>query len=451
VHESREIAGRDDRAIVVSLVLLCAVPMLVLAWLRYRLHFPAGDEPHYLIISEALARYHSLDVQRVYDNRDYAPFFPGPIEPHTAPGPSGRLLPLHSVGGPVLWLIPFVLWGRAGALAFMVGVSSLIVANVYWFSRQLGVNRCTAFVVGLGLGLGSPVLTYSSMSFVEPIGALGCIHALRLLHTPRLRARDLVLVSTILGALPWVHSRFLLFPPVFLGLLLLRLRREEGWTRRAACALVPAVVLFLGLELYHLAVWQTLGLAPNQTNAGAVPFQLDPVPALAGIAVDRGAGFIPNFPIFLLVLPGILFAASRTWRPLHVHVAAAVVPYTLIVCSFPAWPGAWSPPARFMAVVLPMLAGYIAVAVQRVPRVVAFASVGSAVIYTVALTTVAVFTPDGGFSAQSGESSTLVRAAWAAAVVGPGVAAWLFGIPPERTIHGRRRPAPSPPCRRSGR
>jgi hypothetical protein len=194
-------------------------------------------------------------------------------------------------------------------------------------------------------------------------------------------------------------------------------------------------------------VWRTLGLAPNQTNAGAVPFRLDPVPALAGIAVDRGAGFIPNFPIFLLVLPGVLFAASRTWRPLHVHVAAAVVPYTLIVCSFPAWPGAWSPPARFMAVVLPMLAGYIALAVQRLSRPVAFASVGSAVIYTVALTTTAVFTPDGGFSAQSGESPTLVRAAWAAAAVGLGVAAWLFGIPPERTIHGRRRPAPSPPGR----
>jgi hypothetical protein len=423
VQESTEIV-RGDRLPVVALVLLCAVPMLVLAWLRYRLHFPAGDEPHYLIISEALARYHSLDVQRVYDNRDYAAFFAGPIEPHTAPGPSGRLLPLHSVGGPVLWLVPFVVWGRAGVLAFMVVVSSLIVANVYWFVRQLAVSRRTAFVVGLGLGLGSPVLTYSSLSFVEPIGALGCIYALRLLHTPRLRPRDLVLVSTALGVLPWVHSRFLLFPPVFLGLLLLRLHREEGWTRRAACALGPAVVLFLGLELYHLAVWRTLGLAPNQTSAGAVPFQLDPVPALAGIAFDRAAGFVPSFPIFLLVLPGVLAAASHLGRSLHVHVAAAVVPYTLIVCSFPAWPGAWSPPARFMAVVLPMLAGYLAVAVHRLPRVVAVAVVGTAVVYSGALTAVAVFTPDGGFSAQSGESLSVV---WIAAAIGLGVVVLLFG------------------------
>src|SRR5690349_21194787 len=126
--------GRSDRTTLATLLVLCALPMLALAWVRLLLHFPAGDEPHYLIISEALARYHSLDVQRVYDNRDYAGFFPLPIDPHTAPGPSGRSLPLHSIGGPVLWLVPFVLWGRAGVLAFMVGVSSLVVANVYWLS-----------------------------------------------------------------------------------------------------------------------------------------------------------------------------------------------------------------------------------------------------------------------------------------------------------------------------
>ena len=124
--------GPSERAVVVLLVLVSAVPMVVLAWLRYRLHTPSGDEPHYLIISQAIEKYGSLDVQRVYDNRDYAVFFPRLIEPHTSPGPSGVPLPLHSIGGPVLWLIPFLLWGRAGAMAFLLVVSLLIVANVYW-------------------------------------------------------------------------------------------------------------------------------------------------------------------------------------------------------------------------------------------------------------------------------------------------------------------------------
>ena len=388
-------------------MLLCAVPMLLLAWARYRLHVPAGDEPHYLIISQALERYHSLDVQRVYDNHDYAAFFPGPIEPHTSPGPSGRPLPLHSIGGPVLWLVPFALWGRPGVLLFMVGVSLLIVANVHRLSRLVGANRGVAFAVGLAVGVGTPVLTYSSLSFVEPIGALVCVYALRLLHEERWRTRDLLLVSAGLGVLPWVHGRFLLFPPVFLALLLVRLRREDGWSRRWLWLLGPAAVLLLCLEAYHLGVWHTLAPAPNQTTAGAVPFRIDPLPALAGTVFDQEVGVVPNFPIFLLVLPGILFATARGQRSLHLHVAAAVVPYALVVCSFPFWAGAWSPPSRMMAVVLPLLAGYLVVAMQRAHGVVVSVVAGTAVTYSAVLTTLAVLTPDGGFSAQRGRSPAL--------------------------------------------
>jgi hypothetical protein len=92
---------------------------------------------------------------------------------------------------------------------------------------------------------------------------------------------------------------------------------------------------------------------------------------------------------------------------MQVAVAAVVLPYTVIVCSFPAWAGAWSPPARFMAVVLPMLAGYVGVALERAHRAVAVLA-GLAVVYAGALTTVALFTADGGFSAQSGQSPALM-------------------------------------------
>ena len=391
-----------ERAVVVLLVLLCAVPMLVLAWLRLQLHAPAGDEPHYLIISQAIEMYGSFDVQRIYDNHDYSAFYPLPIEPHTSPGPSGLPLPLHSVGGPVLWLIPFLLGGRAGAVAFMVAVSLLIVANVYWLCRGLQVGRWTAFAVGLAFGLGTPVLTYSSMTFVEPIGALVCVYALRVLHQGRLRTRDLLLVSASLGVLPWVHSRFLLFPVAFLTFVLIRLGREEGrHARRFLWATAPAAVLLLGFEAYNLLMWHTLDVAPNQVNVGAVPFQNNPLPVLAAVALDQQVGFLANFPIFLLVLPGVLFMASRRWTSLHVHVLAAVVPYTLVICSFPEWEGAWSPPARFMAVVLPMLAGYVGVALQRGPAVVVSALGCAAVVYAGVLTTLAVFTHDGGFSAPT--------------------------------------------------
>ena len=59
-HARPGAGGHGERAVVMLLVLLSGVPMLALAWLRYRLHAPSGDEPHYLIISQAIDKYGSL-------------------------------------------------------------------------------------------------------------------------------------------------------------------------------------------------------------------------------------------------------------------------------------------------------------------------------------------------------------------------------------------------------
>ena len=76
-HARPGAGGLGERAVVMLLLLLSGVPMLVLAWLRLRLHAPSGDEPHYLIISQAIEKYGSLQVQRIYDNREYSVFYPG--------------------------------------------------------------------------------------------------------------------------------------------------------------------------------------------------------------------------------------------------------------------------------------------------------------------------------------------------------------------------------------
>ena len=153
-------------------VALVAVPLVVLGALRVVLQMPQGDEPHYLVISQALQLYGSLDVAQVYAHGDYSAYYPLPLEPHLSPGPDGRPLPLHSIGGPLLWFLPFVLWGRAGVVGFMTVVSLAIVANVYWLARELGVRQRVAVGTAVAFGLGTPILMYASLSFVEPLGAL---------------------------------------------------------------------------------------------------------------------------------------------------------------------------------------------------------------------------------------------------------------------------------------
>ncbi|MDT7577757.1 MAG: hypothetical protein QOH17_4090 [Pseudonocardiales bacterium] len=398
-----EPAPRGEQRAVLFAVAVVAVPMVALGIVRLLLQLPQGDEPHYLVISQALHLYGSLDVQQVYDHRDYWSYYPMPLDPHISPGPDGQPLPLHSIGGPVLWLLPFALWGRAGVVAFMTVVSLAIVANVYWLVRSLEVRRSVAVGVAVAFGLGTPVLMYASLTFVEPLGALGCVYALRLLHSREIGPGNLLLVSTVLGALPWIHSRFLLFPPILGAFLLVRVWREGRSPARLACLLAPAAVLIGGLLVYDAVVWHVIGLAPNQVNAGAVPFTADPRRALVGIVLDQEVGVVPNFPVLLFVLPGLLLARRRalTW-----HVAALVVPYVAVITSFPAWDGAWSPPARFLAVILPLLAGHIGLAWERAGRSTLVLA-GALTAVGAGLTTLAVCSATGGFSAQRGRSPAL--------------------------------------------
>ena len=120
-------------AVLLSLcLLLCGLYFSGIAfWYAKAPHSPSGDEPHYLIISQTLVNYHSLNVMQDYLNGDYHVFYPQNITPHVIAGASGRLLPIHGIGGPVLWVLPFALAGWLGAVLFMSALTLLIVWNIY--------------------------------------------------------------------------------------------------------------------------------------------------------------------------------------------------------------------------------------------------------------------------------------------------------------------------------
>src|SRR5690349_17664050 len=188
------------------LAVFAAVVFTVAAALRLR-ELPHGDEPHYLIISQALARYGSLDPTPVYQHRDYWSYYPRAIDPHLTVGPDGQVVPLHNLGGPLLWLLPFMLFGRIGANLVIIAVSVLTVVNVFALLLELGIDRRWATAVTALWTIGTPLYVYSSMLFIEPIGALLVLYAVRVILAPRPPPWRLALASAGLGYLPLVHGR----------------------------------------------------------------------------------------------------------------------------------------------------------------------------------------------------------------------------------------------------
>ena len=330
---------------------------------------PTGDEPHYLVISQTLLLYHSLDVTRDYTQGDYKTFYLGPLHPfqHTSTNRWGKLLPLHSIGAPILWLIPFAIAGRLGTLFFMALVSICIIINMYLLMLSLGIQRNYAFFTSVGIILASPILVFSHHNFVEPIAALLCIYVLRVLFQEHLRTLDLVGSSVALGVLPWLHIRFAFFEVVLCCFLLARVYQENRFTKLKPylAAFLPMCGLFLIFEAYNFFVWGSLNPAINQASSGEVPFDNSPLRGLLGLFLDQEYGLLTNFPIFLFLLGGIILAIKQKFLRFNILLLLLAVPYIITIASFHNWDGGVSPPARFLTVLVPALAFYLALALQK--------------------------------------------------------------------------------------
>jgi hypothetical protein len=361
VGTASEDAG--DRRVLVALSVAAAAVFATAAALRLGT-MPFGDEPHYLIISQALAKYGTVDPSPVYAHGDYRAFYPRDIEPHVLRGANGRPVPLHSFGGPLLWLLPFLLFGRVGAQLVVVAASVLTVVNVFRLLRELGITREYATLVTALFVVGSPLYVYSSMLFIEPFGALVVVFAVRVVlarHNPPGR---LVLASAGLGYLPWIHGRLVVFTVVLGGMLAVRLVRER---RPWPCVqgLLPLVVLLAGIEAITLVRYGTLNPAAGNVAVGDGLFQLAPHRGLLFLALDARFGLFTNFPLLVLAVPGILLAARRGLLRVNVVLLGTVAPYLLAMSTFPNWAAGYSPPARLLASIAPVLAYYVAVTLQR--------------------------------------------------------------------------------------
>ena len=365
---SREASGANGRLHLLLLLLIGGLVLLFSSYVTNQLDIPTGDEPHYLVISQTILLYHSLDVTKDYAHNDYKAFYPGPLGPfqHTSLNKWGQVLPLHSIGAPILWLPAFAIGGRLGTMIFMALISTLIVLIVYLLLVALSIRRNYAFGTSLALALASPIWIYSHHDFVEPLAALFCVYIVYVLFKERLRAWDLIGAALALGVLPWLHIRFALFEVVLACFLLWRIYQEYRlrtfWPY--LCALLPLIGMFLVFEGYNFLVWGSFNPAVNQANSGEVPFDVSPWRGLFGLFFDQEYGLLTNFPIFLFLLSGIILACKKKWLRFNLLVLLLAGPYIITIASFHNWDGAISPPARFMLVLVPLCAFYLALALQ---------------------------------------------------------------------------------------
>ncbi len=363
-----------------------------------------GDEPHYMVAAQSLAYDGDLDLdERLREQRADA----GGVRHQVAPSihaadyrDSGQLRPVRGIGMAALLAPAVALGGETGVRLLIVLIAALLADQLFRLLRDLGFRLRYAALGWASVTLCYPIIIFSSQIYPELPGALLIVVALRVMITRPTSPMALALGSTAAALLVWLHVRFIpLSLGVLLGLLIAACRARRrgparprapgptGAVRAAGSELsrwarvlwsdwrmvtVPVLVPFVLDFALFAAVSEHLYGSPNPTapyrfhsettvGSGGLSFLYEF--ALADL-FNPTEGWIPFVPVHLLGLAALGCLVLRYGWP-AAACATVAAGHLLGLASLGITIG-FDFPARYLVIVIPLIAIPIALVIQEV-------------------------------------------------------------------------------------
>jgi len=298
-----------------------------------------GDEPYYLLMTESLVRDHDLDLTNQYRGLAHSDLgrpdlVPQPGDPR---GPHGEQYSRHEPFLPILLMPGYALGGVPGAIAVIALFGALLARSTVRFFEDEGIADSTTRAMFPLIAFGPPIVFYATRIWPEVPAAfffLEAVRGVRQRRPPRWVAATFALVL--------LKIRFGLIAVV---LLVRVLRNKKQAAIAAALVAVPLVVAWL-ISGHAMNTHRLQELMPR----GLIFYWL----GLFGLVLDGAAGIVFQAPLYALAL----FALPR-WRTLpdgfRLGMSASLL-YILYLIPRSEWHGGWSPPLRYIVVLMPILA-----------------------------------------------------------------------------------------------
>ena len=360
------------------LIVYYAVSALTLVvWDSRGVYSPTGDEPHYLVIADALVLDGTTDVGEAYRREiDEPRWYPrglaepgSPLQP-----PSAHVVPTgdgfhswHGLGVGAAVAIPAQTLGIDGARSVMIAIASVGVALAWVIAGRFLPTRGLRTGATAAVAVAYPLLLAGTQIYPDVPGGVLLLAVLTWWVTPSARSstRWTALAGIAAGLVPWLGSRFLLPGTIAVLALVWATRRDRA---RLIAVALPAAFSAAGLIAYHLTAFGNVLGPPTE---GTVAFGREFLVLLPGLLLDQNQGFLWANPVLWLALPGavVLWRYSRSllvlWLALasSLWIPAAAHPGLYGLGSFNgryAWPLA-------IVAVLPALAA-LGVLSRRAPR-----------------------------------------------------------------------------------
>lgn len=350
----------------------------------------SGDEPHYLMVCESLRADGDLDLRNNYLNDDGRRFGAAGLQmdQHGRETPSGRILPVHDIGLPIVLLPVYVAATTVSSLApepvlsrfrmtrGLFAYSLIAICIIGTVTAAAAITRRALMAQGASPALASavvtvawlspPVLSNSFLIFPEAFALLATALAIRVAWAgPDESSRGrMIWLAIALGLLPWFHRKYLFYAAALFAATLWQQRD----TTTPLKAQRPALLLALGLfatPSIALAIWtwHYWGDPRGALMLEGAPFSLDAFrTGLLGLLLDRENGLFVWAPIYLL-LPAAWVVAGRRYAVWLVPV----IYLWFVSAGHLQWWGGFSPAGRFLVPLVPIFVAVGAAALRYRP------------------------------------------------------------------------------------
>ncbi len=343
--------------------------ILVAALITQRGVALVGDEPHYLAISQSLARDGDLNVFNQYFRDGFKEFLKvEKLAAHGTWGKGYKKIYSYHLPGLSLTLVPFFFLKLSPPLlyflvrAYLGLFGALLAALVYLFGLRLWRSRSLAFFITLAFTLTAPVFFYSIHVFPEVQAMLLVLAALYLLlfktaaKSSRALWAGLLLGSTIFWGVKYV----LFIYPLTLGFIAYWL-----WKRRPQPALLLLVFPLLFQALFFFYLYSAYGnFSPNSVYYGMLTPEgtrelyetiLNRITlrmrweTLLDFFFDQRDGLLLYSPLYFFAFPGLLLAL-RNFRRYRLHLLVSL-PALLFILNhaFSTIRAGYCPQGRYLA------------------------------------------------------------------------------------------------------
>ncbi|MCK5004397.1 MAG: hypothetical protein KAS21_04880 [Candidatus Aminicenantes bacterium] len=325
-----------------------------------------GDEPHYLAISQSLAKDGDLNVFNQYARDEYREFINYRLTHHSKVGKGFKKWYSFHLPGLSFTLAPFFLLKiPIPLLYFLVRIylglfASLLGVVVYMLSLKIWRREKLSLFIFFTFMFTAPVFFYSFHIFAElQVLLLILLSIWFSLFKDNIRRRDILFAGLLLGMTVFWGMKYLIFISLFSLFFFIKKFREKDVRSGLAFAVFPAAFILVFFIYLYFAYGS---LSPMSVYTGVLTEsqKMEYLEGMQSIKIqnrietlfdyffDQRDGLILYSPIYLFFFPGLIFALKnfKRYYP-HLIISIASFVYLLYHGYSTVRPG-YCPQARYL-------------------------------------------------------------------------------------------------------